>query len=245
MHFEQSLSEGIKIRRFAVIGHRAMNKGKLPLNDLAGGAGRMDVLIRAVMSALLTSHGLRANVEVILHLQGGPGPHRRLKFVGSELRGFHAEERSVAGLIAKAIREPSPAIGQWIERTPGLYDGGGNLGHTLAEWKESVFIRLDADAERLWKQNEPIPHESLPNEQTIAFLLSDDQPLETDEGFLARSDQHGCKAIMLSPFATSFWTKGFNSTFEPGWMTSFVMTERMRKQSIIQCKRMCLWPSWK
>ena len=182
MHFEQSLSEGIKIRRFAVIGHRAMNKGKLPLNDLAGGAGRMDVLIRAVMSALLTSHGLRANVEVILHLQGGPGPHRRLKFVGSELRGFHAEERSVAGLIAKAIREPSPAIGQWIERTPGLYDGGGNLGHTLTEWKDSVFIRLDADAERLWKQNEPIPYESLSNEQTIAFLLSDDQPLETDEG---------------------------------------------------------------
>ena len=26
-------------------------------------------------------------------------PNRRLKFVGSELRGFHAEERSVAGLI--------------------------------------------------------------------------------------------------------------------------------------------------
>ena len=103
-----------------------MSKGKLPLNDLAGGAGRMDVLIRAVMSALLTSHGLRPDVEVILHLQGGPGPHRRLKFVGSELRGFHAEERSVAGLIAKAIQQPMPAIGQWTERTPGLYDGGGN-----------------------------------------------------------------------------------------------------------------------
>ena len=82
----------------------------------------MDVLIRAVMSALLTSHGLRQDVEVILHLQGGPGPHRRLKFIGSELKGFHAEERSVAGLVAKAIKEPMPAIGHWIERTPGLYD---------------------------------------------------------------------------------------------------------------------------
>ena len=170
MRFEQSSNEGISIRRFAVIGHRAMNKGKLPLNDLAGGAGRMDVLIRAVMSALLTSHGLRPNVEVMLHLQGGPGPHRRLKFIGSELRGFHAEERSVAGLIAKAIREPSPAIGQWIERTPGLYDGGGTLKHTLSEWSDSVFVRLDANGERLWKQDEAIPQDSKPNEQTITSV---------------------------------------------------------------------------
>ena len=147
MHSELSSNEGIDVRYFAVVGHRAMNKGKLPLNDLAGGAGRMDVLIRAVMSSLLTSHGIRENVEVILHLQGGPGPNRRLKFVGSELRGFHAEERSVAGLIAKAIREPMPAIGQWIERTPGVYDGGGQLSQTLKEWKDFDIIRLDADAE--------------------------------------------------------------------------------------------------
>ena len=186
MHYEPSSNEAIDVRRFAVIGHRAMSKGKLPLNDLAGGAGRMDVLIRAVMSALLTSHGLRNDVEVILHLQGGPGPHRRLKFVGSKLRGFHAEERSVAGLIAKAIREPLPAIGHWVERTPGLYDGGGKLSHTITEWKDSKLIRLDADAERLWKQESTIPIQSTTNEHSIAFLLSDDQPLESDVG-IARS----------------------------------------------------------
>lgn len=186
MHYEPSSNEAIDVRRFAVIGHRAMSKGKLPLNDLAGGAGRMDVLIRAVMSALLTSHGLRDDVEVVLHLQGGPGPHRRLKFVGSELRGFHAEERSVAGLIAKAIREPLPAIGHWVERTPGLYDGGGKLSHTIAEWKDSTLIRLDADAERLWKQESTIPIQSTPNKDSLAFLLSDDQPLEENVG-IARS----------------------------------------------------------
>ena len=182
MQYGQLLNEAIEVRRFAIVGHRAMSKGKLPLNDLAGGAGRMDVLIRAVMSSLLTSHGLRENVEVVLHLQGGPGPHRRLKFVGSELRGFHAEERSVAGLIAKVIREPLPAIGHWIERTPGLYDGGGSLSHTLMEWKDSATVRLDADAERLWKENSTIPMQSTPTEDSIVFLLSDDQPLDTDEG---------------------------------------------------------------
>lgn len=186
MPFEPLSNEGIDVRRFAIIGHRAMSKGKLPLNDLAGGAGRMDVLIRAVMSALLTSHGLRPDVEVILHLQGGPGPHRRLKFVGSELRGFHAEERSVAGLIAKVLREPLPAIGQWVERTPGLYDGGGQLSQTLRDWSDSTLIRLDADAERLWKEESVIPTQSKSNQQSIAFLLSDDQPLKSQDG-VARS----------------------------------------------------------
>ena len=203
MHSELSSNEGIDVRYFAVVGHRAMNKGKLPLNDLAGGAGRMDVLIRAVMSSLLTSHGIRENVEVILHLQGGQGPNRRLKFVGSELRGFHAEERSVAGLIAKAIREPMPAIGQWIERTPGVYDGGGQLSQTLKEWKDFDIIRLDADAERLWKGGANIPTTSISNSQTIAFLLSDDQPLNIEEGLprsLGSTWLQGHHAIALCHF---------------------------------------------
>ena len=58
------------MRRFAIVGTRAMSKGKLPLNDLAGGAGRMDVLIRALMSATLTSHGMRKDVEFIMILKG-------------------------------------------------------------------------------------------------------------------------------------------------------------------------------
>ena len=60
------------MRRFAVVGHRAMSKGKLPLNDLASGAGRMDVLIRALMAGLMTSHGLRKDSVVVLHLLGDP-----------------------------------------------------------------------------------------------------------------------------------------------------------------------------
>ena len=170
------------MRYFALVGHRAMSKGKLPLNDLAGGAGRMDVLIRGLMAGLLTSHGIRNDVEVMLHLQGGPGPHRRLKFIGSELKGFHAEERSVAGLIAKSIKEPMPAIGQWVQRSPGVYDGGGTLERTLKDWKDTTLIRLDADAERLWNKKAVLPSTSNSNSTDIGFILSDDLPLEIEEG---------------------------------------------------------------
>jgi len=182
MLFGRLLNEEINVRYFALVGHRAMSKGKLPLNDLAGGAGRMDVLIRGLMAGLLKSHGIREDVEVILHLQGGPGPHRRLKFIGSELRGFHAEERSVAGLIAKSIKEPMPAIGQWVERSPGVYDGGGTLQRTLKEWKDTPLIRLDADAERLWNEEARLPSHSNSNSADVAFILSDDLPLEIEDG---------------------------------------------------------------
>ena len=44
------------------------------------------------------------------------------------------------------------------------------------------MVRLDADAERLWREGGSIPISSEPNHPSIAFLLADDQPLETDEG---------------------------------------------------------------
>ena len=178
------------MRRFAIIGNRAMAQGKLPLNDMAGAAGRMDVLVRALMAALMTSHGMRRDSEIILHLHGGPGPARRIKFVGSELKGVHAEERAVAGQIGKVIQLPTPARGQWLQRSDGIYDGGGDIENTIAEWKDSTIIRLDAAGPRLWSADSIIPQQSKPHSKSvgewdqtkisgidIAFILSDDKPL--------------------------------------------------------------------
>ena len=94
----------------------------------------MDVLIRALMSSILTSHGIRKDVEFTMILLGGPGPARRIKFVSNELKGVHAEERAVAGKVAAVIKEPIPPRGHWIERSPGIYDGGGDLDMTLDDW---------------------------------------------------------------------------------------------------------------
>ncbi len=191
------------MRRFAMIGQRAISKGKLPLNDMAGGAGRMDVLVRGLMAGLLTSHGLRHDTEVVLHLMGGPGPSRRIKFVGSLLKGVHAEERSIAGHIAKVLNMPLPARGQWVERSSGIFDSGGDINHTLADWKDSTVVCLDADAPRLWAQGTTLPSSSNPLSRStgehgdfeitgmdIGFVLSDDKPLAesmTTQSLLLRS----------------------------------------------------------
>lgn len=181
------------MRRFAIIGHRAMSKGKLPLNDMAGGAGRMDVLVRALIASLMTSHGFRKDTEVILHLQGGPGPNRRIRIDGAAVKGIHAEERSVAGQIAKVLKETSPPKGRWIERSKGIWDSRGDIQDTIADWSETTIIALDANGERLWNDDSFIPMQSNPhssyqeNEENlvvdgidIGFILSDDKPLEGD-----------------------------------------------------------------
>ena len=170
------------MRRFAVVGHRAMSKGKLPLNDLTGAGGRMDVLVRALMAGLLTSHGLRRNTVVVLHLMGGPGPPRRIKFDGSELKGLHADERSIAGTIGKVIAMPLPPIGHWQPITAGITHSGGDLRLTLREWNDAPTVVLDADAPRLWSESAVLPSSSAPNEAPMNFILSDDQPLGDLEG---------------------------------------------------------------
>ena len=185
------------MRRFAIIGNRAMAQGKLPLNDMAGAAGRMDVLVRALMSALMTSHAMRRDSEIILHLHGGPGPSRRVKFVGAELKGVHAEERAVAGQIGKVIQLPTPARGQWVQRSDGIYDGGGDIENTISEWKDSTIICLDAAAPRLWSVDSIIPQQSNPHSKSvgewdqtevsgidIAFILSDDKPLTESQALM-------------------------------------------------------------
>ena len=170
------------MRRFAVVGHRAMSKGKLPLNDLASAGGRMDVLIRALMAGLMTSHGLRENTVVVLHLLGGPGPPRRIKFDGETLKGLHADERSIAGTIGKVIATPLPPIGHWQPITAGITHSGGGLELTLRDWKDSPTVVLDANTPRLWNKGAQLPQESKPSPKEVNFVLSDDQPLETIQG---------------------------------------------------------------
>jgi tRNA (pseudouridine54-N1)-methyltransferase len=156
-----------------------MSKGKLPLNDMAGAAGRMDVLVRALMSSLLTSHGIRSDVEFTMILEGGPGPSRRIKFVGSELKGMHAEERAVGGKIASVLKEPLPPRGRWIERSPGIYDSSGNLDDSLSEWSCPI-VRLEANAPILY--NEILPSNSSSNDIDLGFILGDDKQLKTERG---------------------------------------------------------------
>jgi len=176
----QCEGEHLQERRFAIIGHRAKSNGKLNLNDLAGSGGRMDVLVRAINSALFLSHGIRKNTRITIHMMGGDGPPRRIRFDGSMVWGLHPDERAIAGQIGKIIVEPTPARGHWVEHQPGIWHSGGDLSVTLNEWtKEGVeIVKLDAEAMAFTEHyNTSIP-------ASVGFILSDDQPFTDDENNL-------------------------------------------------------------
>ena len=92
------------MRRFVIIGSRAQKQGKLNLNDLAGSCGRLDVILRSLNTTLFLSHGIRDDVEVVLHLMGGEKKPRRVWIDGSKVKGLHADERSIAGQLSKILQ---------------------------------------------------------------------------------------------------------------------------------------------
>lgn len=157
-------------RRFAIVGNRTPSRGKLNLNDLPGDGGRMDVLVRAINSALFISHGIRKNSQIVVHLMGGGLP-RRVFFDGCELRGVRPDERSIAGHFKSLMKTPIPPVGHFTEISKGIRQSGGDIFQTLKEWNlEGInCYALDANGSSF---------ESVELVGKCGFILSDDLELE-------------------------------------------------------------------
>ncbi|GAB6860428.1 tRNA (pseudouridine(54)-N(1))-methyltransferase TrmY [Haloplanus litoreus] len=105
------------MRQFVVIGHDAPTTADFALDDLAGAAGRLDVLCRCVTSAFFLSHAIREDVRVHLVLDDA----FTVTFEGSGLRRLNPDERSTAALIRGALERREDAIGhQPVESSPGV-----------------------------------------------------------------------------------------------------------------------------
>ncbi len=132
--------------RIVVIGHRAQSSGDFSLNDLPGGAGRMDLLCRAVSSSLFLSHSMRRDVEVFLILLGPPEPPITVRFSGEKVRYLNPDERSAGSLLKKALALPRGS--EFRESTPGVFIRKGGLERLLPE---HPFVVLDEAGEDLRK----------------------------------------------------------------------------------------------
>src|SRR3954468_10373902 len=96
------------MRRFVVIGQKAIASPDFSLTDLPGTSGRLDVLLRCLRAALLVSHGLRRDTIVYLVLLGGEGAPRVLRVDGSAIRFVRPDERALALLVQKALGRATP-----------------------------------------------------------------------------------------------------------------------------------------
>jgi len=130
----------------------------------------MDVLARAVNSALFVSHGIRKDSHVLLHLMGGDGPSRRIWFDGSSLAGVRPDERSISGQIKGILKDVVPPSGHFREFSSGILHSGGGIEQTVREWSARGVcpIILDANGSDF---------SDVPSSVDLGFIISDDKPL--------------------------------------------------------------------
>ena len=180
------------MRRFVVVGHNVNADGDFTLNDLCGGAGRLDVLLRCVSSAFFVSHGLRREVELFLNFPGQnsfqglpPNGPKTVRLIGRELRYLNPDERSTGALVRTALLKK---LGGTEERpsTPGIYVSRRGFEELARTLPRPVLLAEDG---------EPWPAGGLDEETT--FFLSDHHDLgsaETDA--LAKA---GARRVSLGP----------------------------------------------
>lgn len=165
------------MRQFVVLGHTAPTDPDFALDDLPGGAGRLDVLCRCVNAAFVLSHAIREDVRVLLVLQD----RVTLRFEGDELRYLSPDERNIASLIRRALEASEEAVGhREAESTPGIYVSTRDLEAVLDEGSgTTVMLHEDGDPIRdLAPPADPI------------FVLSDHRDFTDEEAALlsSRSD---------------------------------------------------------
>lgn len=152
------------MRQFIVLGHTATTDPDFALDDLAGGAGRLDVLCRCVNSAFFLSHAIREPVRVFLVLSDAV----TVRLEGTELRYMNPDERNIASLLRQALAESEEAIGHSeVESTPGIYVSNRGFESVLqAVSREGTMVQLHEDGDPLADLEPP---------ENPVFVLSDHQ----------------------------------------------------------------------
>jgi tRNA (pseudouridine54-N1)-methyltransferase len=160
------------MRQFVVVGHDAPTTPDFSLDDLAGGAGRLDVLCRCVSAALFLSHDVREDVRVHLVL----ADELTVVFDGATVRRVNPDERSTAALVRGALEERREAIGhEPVETSPGVSLYRFGLATTLDRLDDGAVVQLHEDGDPVVEC--PVPEDPV-------FVLSDHREFADGEAKL-------------------------------------------------------------
>lgn len=179
----------MRMRRFLLMVHRVPPDGEFTLNDLAGGAGRMDEVASVVGSCFLLSNGLRRETELTLVIRTDPARPRRVRLVGTRLKYLNPDERSTAALLKNALSRSWLRPSIEIESTPGIFVGPVD---PLEEIR--AFAKLPG---ALWLTEGGTPLRSAPLGPEVAAILSDPDDPRPDEADLLRTT--GIPQISVGP----------------------------------------------
>jgi tRNA (pseudouridine54-N1)-methyltransferase len=137
------------LRRFVLIGRRAITSPEFSLVDLPGTSGRLDVLVRALRAALLVSHGVRRDSVAYLVLEGPPRPPRAIRVDGAAAKYLRPDERSLATIVRKALAflDEGPARDGFVDYRSGISIANGGLDAVLADIGDATHWILEEGAE--------------------------------------------------------------------------------------------------
>lgn len=174
------------MRRFLILGHTQAPQAPLSLNDAAGASGRWDILARCVTSALLVSHGVRDDTEVILALLRSD-PTRFVRISGRDVRSLNPDERSTVALLSRALENVD--VGEHETRgPPGMYTSKQPLDRRILDLGPLVHLREDAAME-LESWSPPGPD--------ATFVLSDHRDPSREESALL--GERAAASLSLGP----------------------------------------------
>ncbi len=155
------------MRQFLILGHTASIDPGFTLNDLPGGAGRMDVLCRAIGATLFLSHGIRRDVKTNLLLQGQV--HVRIR--GDRVKRLNPDERSTAALIRHALKALS---GEEVESSPGITVAPRSLEDLMGSFEVEGVTPVVLDEQGTRVEDVTMP-------ETPVFILSDHRDFSEED----------------------------------------------------------------
>jgi len=167
------------MNRFVILGHRAFTTGDFKLDDICGGAGRLDNLVRCINAAFFLSHDIRKDTEVYLILQGGDDAPKTVRFYGPEMKYLNPDERSTASLIRNALLKK---LGdEEIRSTPGVFVSRRSFSDVMNGLSQRCrFIYLRENGTDVREYDFP---------EEPCYILGDDRdPTEEEEAIMEGFD---------------------------------------------------------
>ncbi|ELZ25138.1 tRNA (pseudouridine(54)-N(1))-methyltransferase TrmY [Natrinema limicola] len=176
------------MRQFVLIGHDVPTTPDFSLDDLAGGAGRLDALCRSITAAFVTSHGIREDVRVHLIAQD----ELTITFDGSDLQRLNPDERSTAALVRNALEHRNEAIGALpAEPSPGVELYRRGFERTLEELAD------DGPIVQLHEDGEAVVDVGAERLADAVFVLSDHRDFTADEADVL--EEYADQRLRLGP----------------------------------------------
>lgn len=185
------------VRNFAIIGQKASSTEEFILDDLPGTSGRLDVLVRCLRAAMLSSHGIRRGVVVYLVLLGGPLAPRVVRVDGAAVLFLRPDERSLAVRMKKVLAsrddEPLARAGAsypWVTVRPGFAVARGGFERVIADVDGATPWILDEGAPDIRETAELASTHGL-------FVIGDHLGIPDD--IRAQLDALGARRISIGP----------------------------------------------